>query len=123
MDGGAGSLWHVSQERIGAVLVVHLGGEIDLETAPKLQQVLAQAPPEGQIVIEFGGVEYFDLAGVHVLEALYAQNPGRRLIVLTGLPPQVRRILELVGLTRTLRVAGTVEEALEMLRGANSAVD
>jgi anti-anti-sigma factor len=115
LGGGAGSVWSSSVERIGDTLVVFVGGEIDLGTAPRLEQVLAGLPNDQPIVIDCSRVQYFDLAGVRVLENLYVRPAARRSIILTGLPPQVRRVLDLVGLTRTLRVAGTLTEALEML--------
>ncbi|HEV8353616.1 MAG TPA: STAS domain-containing protein [bacterium] len=121
MGGGAGSVWSSSLERIGDVVVVFVGGEIDLDTAPKLERVLAGLPRAQPVIVDCSRVEYFDLAGVHVLEHLYARSAVRRSIVLADLPPHVRRVLELAGLTRTLRVAATVDEALAMLgAGAES---
>jgi anti-sigma B factor antagonist len=119
--GGAGSVWSSSVERIRNILVVFVGGEIDLDTAPKLGQVLASLPSGQPLVIDFSRVQYFDLAGVRVLEHLHARSATHRSIVLAGLPPYVRRVLELAGVTPILRVANTLDDALAVLgAGAKS---
>ncbi|HEY3249061.1 MAG TPA: STAS domain-containing protein [bacterium] len=116
MDAPIGSWWHVEHETIGEAVVLHVHGEIDLATAPKLAQHLASLPGDAPVVVDFTHVEYLDLTGVRALEDFHAQSiAADRPVIVVGPLPQVRRILDLVGLGRRLRIVDTVAMALEAL--------
>jgi|SRR5947209_15580888 len=87
--------------------VVHMTGELDVLTAPKLAARLDEAlrRDAGDVHVDLRDVEFIDSAGLHVL--LNAQRRltrrSRRLSVLCG-PGPVRRVIELARLVETLGV-------------------
>jgi anti-sigma B factor antagonist len=101
-------------DQLAAVLSVH--GEVDLETAPRLQEVLLPAIEDGSgpLVIDLSEVAFMDSSGVHVLvdthRRLGPQN--RRLAIVCREHGQVHRLLALVGLIDALTVHRSRESAV-----------
>jgi anti-sigma B factor antagonist len=83
---------------------VQLRGELDLTTAPGLEQRLDRLRRDGhrQIILDLSGLEFLSAAGLTVLlradQALRALG-GR--LVLTGPPRIVRRVFAITGLDAT----------------------
>ena len=97
----------LSTERRGgnSLTTVRVAGEIDLDTASQLGEMLAVAA-EGandQIVVNFEETIFIDSSGVRaLLDARTAiQHDGRSLVV-DGMSPQVARVFELLGITNLL---------------------
>ncbi|GAA2276158.1 MULTISPECIES: STAS domain-containing protein [Kitasatospora] len=85
-------------------LVVRVGGEIDVATAPRLRQRLAAAlEAHREVVLDLSEVTFMDCSGLGVLVQArnQADRCGRRL-VLHGVGHPVARLLKLTGLTRRL---------------------
>jgi anti-sigma B factor antagonist len=101
-------------ERDGWVVLAPIG-EVDLASAPRLRQAALAAAPVGplQLIIDLGGVDFLDSMGIGVLVALHKRAvAGGGAVRLTRPAPHVRRLLELVGLTRVLPVLDTVDDAV-----------
>jgi anti-sigma B factor antagonist len=86
-------------ERDGSLVLV-VEGELDIGTAPMLDQELtrAEASEAGTLVVNLDRVAFIDSTGLHVLikhAALSSEN-GRRLRLTKG-SPQVRRLFEVTG--------------------------
>lgn len=86
-------------ERDGSLILI-VDGDIDLGTAPMLDQELAQAQAgdHATIVVDLDQVSFIDSTGLHVLlkhAALSSQN-GNRLRLTRG-SAQVQRLFELTG--------------------------
>lgn len=96
------------------VVMVELGGEVDVLTAPRLQQAIDGAikgSPKG-VVVNLTQVPFIDGSGLDVLRiaaARLARNSGR--LVLLNLDPRVDRVLRLTGLHRLLPVCHAEDEA------------
>jgi anti-anti-sigma factor len=79
-----------------------LAGEIDEFSYPDLTASLAHAVTAGRgdIHIDLGGVEYCDIAGLRAMVCATgspgAARPGRR-VVLHSVPPQLRKVLRILG--------------------------
>jgi anti-anti-sigma factor len=90
----------------GALCLV-IGGEIDLATAPALEQaagtLLSERPRT--LVLDLAGVPFCDSSGIGVLVRLYnrATVTGSRL-TLRRPTPTVRAILDMTALTRIFRI-------------------
>ncbi|MFE5581600.1 STAS domain-containing protein [Kitasatospora sp. NPDC056531] len=87
-----------------APLVVRVGGEIDLATAPRLRCRLAAAfEAHREVVLDLSEVTFMDCSGLGILGQArnQADRCGRRL-VLRGVGHPVARLLKLTGLTRRL---------------------
>jgi anti-anti-sigma regulatory factor len=83
----------------GPELVV--AGEIDEFSYPDLTASLAEASADGgDIHVDLGGVEYCDIAGLRAIVCATG-SPGRphpsRCVVLHAVPPQLRKILHILG--------------------------
>jgi len=96
----------VSTDPDGAVVVT---GEVDLYSAPRLEQVVGGAVEggKGNVVIDLAGVRFMDSAGLNIIIRCYKplDEQGRRL-VLHSPQDAVRRTLELGGITTLVDVEG-----------------
>jgi anti-sigma B factor antagonist len=109
-----------SEERDG-VLVIDIRGELDLNTAPQLEELLAPALASGDsaVAIDLTGCEFIDSTGIALIvrawQALDADGgPG---FALCGLDDQVRRLLRITGLESSIPIHPGLDEALAELRG------
>jgi anti-anti-sigma factor len=84
-----------------------LSGELDIAGIHQLWDTLSALHDEGyrHVLLDLGELDFLDAAGLGVLVRadLLFRGSGARL-VLTGLRPAQRRLLELTGLDRTLAV-------------------
>lgn len=108
--------------RPGYVLVT-VSGEIDIATAGQLRGRLDGLAGGGQqVIIDFSGVGFIDAAGAGVLARAAARAAARGgSLQLAAAGRQVRRVLALTGLDRSIPLAATVAEARAALHsGADS---
>ena len=90
----------ITRDGDGPALV--LAGEIDEFSYPDLTATLAcaAAAGHGDIHIDLGGVEYCDIAGLRAIVCATgppgAARPGR-CVVLHSVPPQLRKVLHILG--------------------------
>ena len=87
-------------------LVVKLTGDIDLEHAPKVRELLLDCVGrEKDVVVDFTGVDYIDSSGVaNLVEALQTANrqaTGFQLVSVTG---QAMRVLRLARLEEVFAI-------------------
>lgn len=82
----------------GDEIVVAAIGELDLQSAPVLEQQVARLRAGGheRVVVDLRQVEFIDSTGLRVLLGLHraAQSEGRVIALVPG-PRQVQRIFEL----------------------------
>ncbi len=95
-------------------LILELEGELDMVTAPLLQDAVSGADLEGAdaLVIDLRGVSFMDSTG---LKAIFSarnavQEHGRQFAITPG-SPQVRRLLELTRLDEHVRTIDTPDAA------------
>ena len=82
-EDGSGAAW------------VHIAGELDLRTAPRLRQTLREAQLHASIVVlDLRALLFMDCSGVHVIldAATDAQGAGGRLFLARG-PAHIDRLL------------------------------
>jgi stage II sporulation protein AA (anti-sigma F factor antagonist) len=91
----------------GRVEIV-LAGEIDLANATDVGQTIARTITNRTTtaVVDLSGVTYMDSAGLHVLFELAARLPTLQIALelVAPLGSQVRRVMELCGLTSVVAV-------------------
>lgn len=105
------------RHRPGYVLVA-VSGEIDVTTAGQLRGRL-EGPVSGgrQVIIDCSRVGFLDAAGAGVLAGAAARAAARGgSLHLAAVGRQVRRVLVLTGLDRSIPLAATVAEARAVLR-------
>lgn len=105
----------IDVRREAAPTVLSLTGEVDLLTAPQLRERL-HVVPDGDLVLDLSGVEFFSAAGLRVLhEAHERRQAAGTTMMLTAVPGRINRLLRITGLLTVLCVVGTAEDAVTML--------
>lgn len=85
---------------------VHVTGEMDIATAPRLERTLGEAQAQARLVVlDLRELAFMDCSGVHVIVTanIRARQAGRRLILVRG-PTQVDRVLSLTGTSGELEI-------------------
>jgi stage II sporulation protein AA (anti-sigma F factor antagonist) len=106
----------MADERIGAVLVLILGGRVSAAEAHTLQARLdaADAAGDSRLVVDLADVDYVSSSGLAVLEAASTRfQAADGALVLCEVPDPVRIVLELTGLTERLAIEGTRGGAID----------
>lgn len=105
----------VVTERAEDAVVLRVTGELDLATAPKLQQkvdtALREAPP-AVLVIDLSAVTFLASAGMAVLVAAHRRGGEHTKVRVVAAGRVTLRPLELTKLTTELAVFPTTEQAL-----------
>jgi anti-anti-sigma factor len=108
----------IGEERVGGVLVVAPGGRVDSVSSSELERLVVARIDGGEkrLVMDLSGVEYISSAGLRVLlmAAKRLKEPAAGL-VLCGLGPSVRTVLELAGFLPLFVVEAGREQALARL--------
>jgi anti-sigma B factor antagonist len=103
-DEDVGALLTVEEQRFGDRLVLRLEGEIDISSAPRLNEALAAATASDadEVWVDLGGVHFIDSTGMSALLRATQELPAsRRLAVICPAGP-ARRALELTGIAQLL---------------------
>lgn len=102
-----GERFSVSFRRDGMRSVVAVAGELDMATAPHLEDVLRGlcSPIDGDLEIDAAEISFCDCHGLAVLlrAAQRRRTRGRRLTVIHP-SASLRRLIELAGVAERLRV-------------------
>ena len=90
-------------------VVLHLAGDLDLLTAGRLvsaaKGVLADGGRGQELVVDLAGVDFCDSAGISALVRVRSLSARHDCVLRATNPrPQVRRILEVTGLTAHLNL-------------------
>ena len=102
--------FRVWREDHGGEVVVRVEGEVDMNTAPALWELLGQALGTNgadPVVLDLSAMSFIDSQGIKTLLRAYrrAQHQADRL-VLRSPQPQARKVLEITGLDKVLRIEG-----------------
>ncbi|BBX75826.1 STAS domain-containing protein [Mycobacterium shinjukuense] len=100
------------------IAVLSIGGDIDLVTAPALEQAIEAAIADNPtaLVIDLSGVDFLGSVGLKILAATYEKlgNSAQFGVVAHG--PATRRPIHLTGLDRTFPLYPTLDDALSGVR-------
>lgn len=96
----------------GGGAVVHVQGEIDVQTAPNLRQAMDRAVDgsDGDLVLDMSGVGFIDSSGLGVLLGRFRRMPAGRAMVIRSPRPHVLTLLRLAGVAGLMRVDGSAGE-------------
>lgn len=105
----------VDTETIGSNLVVRLSGELDMHTADTFRQEADTALISGvkNLILVLSNVTFIDSSGVGALLGRYRivkERQGK--MVLVGLRPAVRRVLDMSGVLGITETADSERRAL-----------
>ncbi|MFI9383408.1 anti-sigma factor antagonist [Kutzneria sp. NPDC052558] len=108
-----------STERIGAIAVVHLYGELDLATVDQVEFELAEAADGADaLVVDLDGLAFLGSSGLSLLVGWSGRIATLRLVATRR---QVLRPLQITELHRLFAIDTTVDEALAAVRRAELA--
>lgn len=105
----------VDTEQRGEVVVVSVGGELDMATAPQLQDQITDLLDRGlsRLVFDLTDVSFCDSTGLSVfVRAKNSTDEAGGVVRLAAPQRGVRRILEVSGLVEVLHTYATVDEAV-----------
>jgi anti-anti-sigma factor len=104
-------------ETLPRATVLHLAGEINLNTAPILEDCLTTALQRGEhLIVEMKDVRYIDASFYQVLARVRERHgalPQR--LVLVGLTPSIQTAVTVLGLQRVADITTSVEMAKRWL--------
>jgi anti-sigma B factor antagonist len=101
------------------VLAVRVAGDVDMQTAPQLQQALNETFERmkgGRVVVDLADVTFFGSLGLAVLAeaAAQADQHSCQLRIVVGINTTVRRSIEVTGLDQVLVLCVNVVEAVAL---------
>ena len=103
---------------IEGVTILDVIGEVDLYTAPQLEEGLrkAAAAPVPLLAANLSAVAYLDSTALRVLTNVHKQLQERQgaMVVIAG-QPTIQKIFRITGLGTVLHVVATEREAIERL--------
>jgi anti-sigma B factor antagonist len=105
----------VGTDQRGDVVVVSVGGELDMATAPQLQDQITDLLDRGlsRLVFDLTEVSFCDSTGLSVfVRAKNSTDEAGGVVRLAAPQRGVRRILEVSGLVEVLHTYPTVDEAV-----------
>ena len=95
--------------------LLRITGELDACSAQHIEERVQETlhPGYEQVIIDLRDLDFIDSTGIRLLVQVVTQRQDpRNLVVVTPRAVTARRALEIVGLTRVLRTAESVEEVL-----------
>jgi anti-sigma B factor antagonist len=117
MQGG----FSVETHTIPRGTTVTVRGELDLLSSPLLERALGPVLDSDaeQVIVDLRGLEFMDSSGLHVLLRAHQliHDAGRRLVLVRG-SETVQRVFDLTGVSDTLTIVASPEEALEVGQAA-----
>jgi anti-sigma B factor antagonist len=110
----------------GGVLAFSVNGELDLNTAPDLDQPLQKALSEdgdASVLIDLSGCEFIDSTGIALIVRAWQRvdrdggGGGNGRLILCCSNDQVERLLKITGVESSISMHGDRDSALAELRG------
>jgi anti-anti-sigma factor len=96
--------------------VIALGGELDLATAPRLQETVDETLARcSHLIVDISGAKFIDSSTIatFIRARDRAEDGGGRFNLVLGTAAIVERALEVSGVIPALRVVPTVDQALD----------
>jgi anti-sigma B factor antagonist len=121
-EAAVGRLLDVREETVGEAIVLELEGEFDLSSAPEVRAALDRAVDQGtrRIVVDMLECGFVDSTGLGVLLHTAKRIEGEGGMAIACIDEQIRRLLGLTMIDRTIPVFATREDALADVGAAPS---
>lgn len=104
-----------SVEELTDATLIHVLSDLDMDSSDKLDSLirLAEESMLGRIIVSFATGRYCFSPGLVVLARAHNRIATRLIVVVPPLS-RLRRPFEVTGLSRLLRIAPTIEHALDV---------
>ena len=107
----------VETQTNGRAVTLTMSGELDLVSAPVLEEALGQLtePDVELIIVDLRGLAFMDSTGLHLLiqAQKHAHDCGRSFALVRG-GDQIQRLLDVTGVGDALTIVSSPEELLEV---------
>lgn len=115
--------FELSREVLDGICLISVRGELDLHTAPKLEEMLTSTTASGfrAVVVDLAKCEFIDSTGIAVIVnawhefASRSEHPGDGFVLCSPIQ-QVRRVLDITGLPATIATHESRQDAIGALR-------
>jgi anti-sigma B factor antagonist len=103
----------ITTEAKGEATVVHVGGDLDVYTAPRLKETLDKALAGRRLVLDLSGVGFIDSTALGVLAGAlqFSQSSGGDLRLVVG-DPFLLKIFRITGFEGMFSIYPQLEDAL-----------
>jgi anti-sigma B factor antagonist len=95
--------------------MIVVSGELDIASAPELEQALDQIRPDVTklVIVDLRELEFMDSTGLSIIVRAHQRlsEDGCELTLIKG-PPQVQRLLDLTGVADRVRLGSEPDELL-----------
>lgn len=111
-----------SEQREDGICVVAVRGELDMNTAPELEDELKRAALDdaATVMLDLSACEFIDSTGIALIvrtwQRVDAEGEGRGRLVLCCKNHQVRRLLKITGVESSISMHEQREDALAELQ-------
>jgi anti-sigma B factor antagonist len=100
----------------GGIAVLTLSGEVDVSNSGLVREAALKliSSGENKLIVDLAGIEYMDSTGLGTMVGLHKrlrEKEGE--FILAGSQPQVRRLFDITGLVRVLKMSDDLAAALE----------
>ncbi len=121
--------FEVEREKLGdGIRVFTVRGELDMSTAPELEQALegALADSDASVMLDLCECEFIDSTGIALIVRAWqridreAGGDGNGRLVICCSNDQVERLLKITGVGSSISMHGNRESALADLRGGTA---
>ncbi|WP_100403723.1 STAS domain-containing protein [Bacillus sp. FJAT-42315] len=101
----------INVEEMDQYTKVYIGGELDVYTAPKLQETIFPHVKANQtLIIDLTEVTYLDSTGLGIFVGLFKSlNAKNGTLQLVGLSGRLKRLFDITGLSGIMNIHSEVE--------------
>lgn len=109
--------FEVRSEEDAGVAVIVVEGELDLNTATQLEQLLEGLLADGRatLLVDLDRCEFIDSTGIALIVRAWQRLDGS--FALCGVSDQVKRVLDITGLEESIPTHRSRKEAIAELHG------
>ena len=102
----------------GGISVIALSGDVDLESSPKVRDVLLDCvSAKRPVLVDMSAVSYIDSSGVaSLVEAHQTARKGETTFALAQVSQSAMRVLELARLDKVFTIHSSVDDGLQNAR-------
>jgi anti-sigma B factor antagonist len=86
----------------GGVVTIYVTGEVDMATAPEIEDVLDRWPETRELIVDLSQCPFLDSRGIHALVVCRKQLGPDAIMRLVGVTPNVAKVLTIAGVRRYL---------------------
>ena len=111
----------IQTEDLQDTLIIHVHGEVDMGTAPVLQDAMRSAiQRQRHVVVDLADVTYIDISGFRVLEDGKPAVGERQGLAMTASSPLVHKVIEIIQFGKVLPLFPSTQDALNFVRSHHS---